>query len=265
MPWSTLIQLINEVAPYAEEFCPFLMQEPTMEPRLIQILTHIKQRNPECKTIIYSNMGEWTPELTDKMLDRGVLDELYISFYAPTREHYKTWQPGLDYDETVSNITYLLEQNDGDIFIAFNYITIDDLMGENEETAKLFIDKWRKHAPVRFVHYDTIHDTMPPYGDNDKYFGPPHPERVPCSRIWGGLNILSNGDVVPCCGDYSGSVVFGNIKDESIKEIWRNDKFNEFRQLHLEGRWKEIPLCRDCIVWRHIENRDWVNIWMNEK
>ena len=261
MKWSELSRLIDKVAPYAEYLCPFLLQEPTHEKRLAQILSYIKQVNPMCKTVIYSNMSKWTQELTDKIVDRNSLDELYISFYAPTREHYKTWQPGLDYDQTVDNIMYWLEQNDGQTITAFNYIAIDDLIGENSETVKLFMDRWKKYAPVRFLHYDTFHGVMPKYGDNDKHFGEGETVRAPCNRLWSGLNILSNGNVVPCCSDYAGDIILGNIHETPLEEIWRGDKFNKLRQQHLDGKQDEIPMCRDCTIWRHDHKTEWNKLW----
>lgn len=261
MTWGELLRIIDAVAPYTETICPFLMQEPTWEPRLPQILSYIKQVNSQCKTVVYSNMSQWTPELTDLLLDRGTLDELYISFYAPTRKLYKTWQPGLDYDEVTANIKYFFEQNNGDISTSFNYIAITDLMGENNELADTFIKRWGDYATVRFVHYDTFHGTMPQYGDNDLYFGEKTHKRTPCSRLWGGLNVQSNGNVIPCCIDFGGEVVFGNVNETPVTEIWRNEAFEEFRQLHLDGKQDEIPLCRDCMVWRHHEQKEWIDVW----
>jgi MoaA/NifB/PqqE/SkfB family radical SAM enzyme len=84
MKWSEINQIIRDIVPYVDMVCPFLMQEPTMDKRLVQILTNIKSKNPLVTTSVYSNMAGFTPEVTDKILDRGVLDELHISFYAPT-------------------------------------------------------------------------------------------------------------------------------------------------------------------------------------
>ena len=60
------------------------MQEPLLEPRLIQILSNIRSRNPRCKTSIYSNMNALTEEQTHIIIDYDLLDRLYISFYGAT-------------------------------------------------------------------------------------------------------------------------------------------------------------------------------------
>jgi hypothetical protein len=34
--------------------------------------------------------------------------------------------------------------------------------------------------------------------------------------------------------------------DEPFKVIWNSDRFNEYREAHLEGRGKEMHLCQTC-------------------
>jgi len=46
---------------------------------------------------------------------------------------------------------------------------------------------------------------------------------VPCTT-YGGVHILGNGDVARCAGNVK---VFGNIKNESLKEIWNKIKLDK--------------------------------------
>ena len=102
--WSTINKIIYEAAPRSTSMCPFLMQEPMLEPRLPAILANIKQNNPSCATVVYSNMSV-LPEATLKcIVDNSLLDELHISFYGPTPELYSKWQPPLNRETTVENI-----------------------------------------------------------------------------------------------------------------------------------------------------------------
>jgi len=72
-------------------------------------------------------------------------------------------------------------------------------------------------------------------------------ERLPkCGWLWSKAYINYRGDVVLCCSDYYYEVVFGNVMDEPFKVIWNSDRFNEYREAHLEGRGKEMHLCQTC-------------------
>lgn len=61
----------------------------------------------------------------------------------------------------------------------------------------------------------------------------------PCPLALGQSYIHSSGEVYPCAflqGRYS----LGNIKRQSLEEIWSGSKATEFRNLHLKG---ENPMC----------------------
>lgn len=47
--------------------------------------------------------------------------------------------------------------------------------------------------------------------------------------------IRVNGDISMCCCDYEHRAVFGNIKHESIREIWSNSQYRETRSLLRQG------------------------------
>lgn len=59
------------------------------------------------------------------------------------------------------------------------------------------------------------------------------------------LVITYNGDVILCCNDYFGKHVFGNLKEESIMEVWNKKSFINARKKLREG----VPIfkiCKEC-------------------
>lgn len=58
-----------------------------------------------------------------------------------------------------------------------------------------------------------------------------------CWRPWEVIYITAQGNVLPCCispfstADYS-SIVFGNIFDQSVEEIWFGEIYQDFRKKH---------------------------------
>ncbi|MBN2143846.1 MAG: SPASM domain-containing protein, partial [Candidatus Aureabacteria bacterium] len=55
----------------------------------------------------------------------------------------------------------------------------------------------------------------------------PPVDAVPCSVGWHFSRILADGTVVPCCKGVHYSV--GNIHDKSFKELWKNERYTQFR------------------------------------
>jgi hypothetical protein len=51
-----------------------------------------------------------------------------------------------------------------------------------------------------------------------------------CWRIDRGLHVLYNGDVVICCNDYHREVVLGNLREQSIAEVFRSERYREVRR-----------------------------------
>jgi radical SAM protein with 4Fe4S-binding SPASM domain len=61
------------------------------------------------------------------------------------------------------------------------------------------------------------------------------------------LFIDSNGGVYCCCLDYDSEILFGNILDNTIEEIWNGEKRKRFMDLCFSGHLKEVGLpCSIC-------------------
>ena len=60
------------------------------------------------------------------------------------------------------------------------------------------------------------------------------------------FNILYNGDVIMCCNDYTKKIILGNVKDESIKEIWNSKKYQSIREFVFDKDFEKITACSTC-------------------
>lgn len=65
-------------------------------------------------------------------------------------------------------------------------------------------------------------------------------------RIYGWVHVNSLGELFLCCNDYNFEYVFGNIKEQSLKEIWQSDKHIEI----IEKALKKICASCSSAVWR---------------
>ncbi len=64
-----------------------------------------------------------------------------------------------------------------------------------------------------------------------------------CQEVVSSVTILHTGDVVPCCEDFGGVHVLGNIHHETLAEIWTGERY---KQLRREVRNREPAMCREC-------------------
>ncbi len=69
---------------------------------------------------------------------------------------------------------------------------------------------------------------------------------IPCLRPSRDMVINWKGDVLLCCQDFYGEYVMGNVHDNSLLEIWNNQRFIEYRRKLSAGNRKMIPICKYC-------------------
>jgi radical SAM protein with 4Fe4S-binding SPASM domain len=60
------------------------------------------------------------------------------------------------------------------------------------------------------------------------------------------LQILWNGDVVPCCYDFDGRMVLGNLRQQSIAEIWNGAAYGKLRRADEALDFSAYPICQVC-------------------
>lgn len=74
-------------------------------------------------------------------------------------------------------------------------------------------------------------------------------ERYPCKYLWDNIVVLWDGRAVPCCRDYDGKEILGDLKRQSLKKVWGGPQLRRLRAQHVAGNYSESELCRDCIEW----------------
>ncbi|MFA5374523.1 MAG: radical SAM/SPASM domain-containing protein [Dehalococcoidia bacterium] len=68
---------------------------------------------------------------------------------------------------------------------------------------------------------------------------------VMCTLPWEVMTVAWNGDVLPCCYDYNGRYVLGNMGSQPLADIWNGEKIQAIRKEFIENRVTN-PLCRNC-------------------
>lgn len=82
---------------------------------------------------------------------------------------------------------------------------------------------------------------------NIEWFQKPMDEPLPkmCVRPFRFMNINWKGDVILCCNDYHGDIIFGNVMKQSLVDIWNSEQFNAYR-VALFNKDRDIAFCRNC-------------------
>jgi radical SAM protein with 4Fe4S-binding SPASM domain len=95
-----------------------------------------------------------------------------------------------------------------------------------------------------------------------------------CGSPFGSVSVLWDGTVVACCHDYDGRIPLGDLKTETLAEVWAGERYQRFRARWKAGTFEPGEPCHAC-RWRPdlfaiqpgIADRDaWTpSLWPEEK
>jgi radical SAM protein with 4Fe4S-binding SPASM domain len=67
-----------------------------------------------------------------------------------------------------------------------------------------------------------------------------------CPYIFYGYSVNADGLVSSCFLDWGRKLVIGDVREQSMKQIWNSKRMNALRLQHLEGRRRENTVCGNC-------------------
>lgn len=224
--------------------------EPLLDPWFTRRLRYASVK--KVKHIRLITNGMYLDQMKTNAILLSSAEELAFSFDAATKETYKKIRPGLDFDRVKHNIiSFIKAKKEGGFTLP--KIMLDFVVSPlNEHELKPYLREWE--GKVDRVCISLKHN----WAGRVKG-GQPSPKKEPCRFLWRTLQIRYNGDAVPCCLDYEHELVLGNVKKETLLDIWHGDKINHLRRLHKEGRFDEIPLCKSCNRNTHYKQPWWIS------
>ncbi|MFM2206459.1 MAG: hypothetical protein RL213_434 [Bacteroidota bacterium] len=66
-----------------------------------------------------------------------------------------------------------------------------------------------------------------------------------CWKMWHSFVMTWDGKVVPCCFDKDATHVLGDLNKETVRAVWKSEKYRDFRSRLSEARSK-IDICTNC-------------------
>lgn len=86
-----------------------------------------------------------------------------------------------------------------------------------------------------------------------------------CHRPFYRIRIGADGQVSSACCDTPNDIIYGNINEESLVDIWNGNKRNEFLKMQLAGKRFMHPSCRECVAANDITTQDdYLDPWAEE-
>lgn len=185
--------------------------------------------------------------ISQNLIDLG-LKRLTISIDSVEKPKYEAIRKGLSFDTVMNNIFNFLDlnlENDCKVYVDINATIYKENLGERPK----FITMFKKYFGHNFgISFYPIHNWG---GSLLGEYARRNPAKVKllksyCSRIFGTLVLIRvDGSLSLCCQDYDNECSLGIVKN-SIDEPWNSPKMIGIRKKHVEGRWDDISICRNC-------------------
>lgn len=246
------MEIIDKVIEQAKEFnkkfklVSFMGHgEPLCNRQLPEMIKKIKDADIAERIDVITNASLLTEEYSERLIAAG-LDVLRVSLQGVSaKSYYETCNIEIDFEKFVNNLTYFYtHKNNCKVYVK----TVDASLQENEKeifykifspiSDRIFIDKVK---PV----YDGVH-----YSEREKdltkdRYGNEHEKRVVCPQPFYMLSIWTNGDVTPCDALYK-ACNLGNVKQQTLFNMWNSTIKKNFCKLHLQKEKNNILSCQKC-------------------
>ncbi len=73
--------------------------------------------------------------------------------------------------------------------------------------------------------------------------------KMPCSHVFSKFVALADGRAVSCCLDFDGRNVVGDLRSQTIEEIWNGEPLAGMRRQAFAGDLSNWEACAECATW----------------
>lgn len=214
--------------------------EAFMNPHIYEMVRYAKKKGI-LDVFFHTNASLMDETKARKIIAAG-LDRLIFSFDSPYKKKYEAIRVGTTFENTLGRIRAFaaLKKKLGVVkpLTRINCIRFPNTtQKEMDDTVKLF-------SPI--VDAVSFIDYVNPVKGKQGVYKKGYISKFICPQLITRLTVWEDGVISPCCMDYDRTLGLGNIKNVALKQAWNSPKRKAILKKHLEGKFYEIPACRNC-------------------
>ncbi len=237
--------------------------EPLLNKELIKMVDYANENKIAVK--ISTNLSLPITDDQAEALINANLQKIYISCDGASNSTYPIYHIDGDFDRVMSNMKLLLrkKRESRNRYTELKWLFHVFRHNEHEiETAKEIAKDIGIKLIINKIRTDMgkeIFETPEKSLERDSKWLPVNPEynsfnmtekkamkKFNCHLLWTETVINWEGSVLPCCSVYSEKHSFGNIKEDSFKNIWNNKKYTSARKEVLGRKNNSNTVCHIC-------------------
>ena len=245
--FKKIIDEISENIKSVKSMALFMDGEPTLHKKLIQFLIYAKSK--KIKNIyLSSNMEFFNEKLINSLFENnldGTLKYVIASLDGVSEKTHSSNRIGVDTKKAYENTINLIDKRKKNKSL-YPWVFPRMLINEtNQHEEKKFFNFWKNKSDK------VLRTEMHNWGgqiDEDKIFQNQNkPFSSVCYFPFSQMFIQIDGKVRICCLDVNGKNIFGDLRHNSISNIWQNATFNHLRDnLNKKNQEKLPKICQKC-------------------
>ena len=249
----------------------------------MDMLRYAKEKYPDIFIEIFTPFLFMNEKRSTEIIEEQLIDKIYCSIEAATKETYQKIRPGSNWDIVIRNIKRFDEikkQFDTPKYpmLCFHYLVMKpnvheilpflDLIHDMDINVE-FVQISRLLHPFKEIRHlytevpdglrERVMERANELGIEVRWNVDTTPEdkKLPVNRCvaWTQPFIFSDGTVIPCCAcneqndrEYQIKTSLGNIFENTLEEIWYGEKFTRFRKMLYHNK---IPAaCKRCPIFK---------------
>ena len=234
----------------------YFQGEPYLNPDFLEMVSHASDKN--IYTITSTNGHFLNDENARKTVESG-LDRLIISIDGTTQETYEQYRIEGKLDHVLAGarniVKWKRKLKSHKPYVIFQYLVVKPNEHQIPEVYKLAKDIGIDEVKLKTAQIYDYKNGNPLIPSIDKYSryekGPDGTYDVKydikdeCWKMWHSAVITWDGCMIPCCFDKDAQHVMGDVKQDSLEDIWQSEPYQNFRKQLISGR-GEIDICTNC-------------------
>lgn len=230
-------KVIDEIAGHVFALRLSLVGEPTLHPKLIDIITHAKSNKIQ-EVSFLTNGSRMELDYFKKLSDAGI-DWITISIDG-IGETYNAIRKPLRFEDTLNKLQKIRKYKDDNGLVK----PVIKVQGVWPSIRPDPTEYYNILAPlVDLLAYNPLIDYLKKDSDDQILFE----DNFACPQFYQRLVVCSDGSVKACSNDEDRLAIVGDASRESIHEIWHGEKLERIRSLHNEkDGFLQMNICRHC-------------------
>lgn len=216
------------------------LSEPLSDPHIVERVRYAKEKGI-IDTMFNTNATLLDEEMSYKILEAGI-DDIFFSVDSIVPDKYNKIRVGAEYQQVVENIKNFMKiKKENGYKKVQTRVSMVVLPGTPEKEVEAYQNFWL--PIVGIVGFDEWVNHSLSRGEYQDY----NPNFI-CAQPFQRIIITYDGICTPCCADDVRAYSIGDVKKNTIKEIWHGEKLQKLRDAHINSRYTDIDICKTCFA-----------------